>query len=196
MGEKQVPKAGLILQPNFRKRKTTLGCCLSSPFRECSNSRLSAVFSSANAAPLPPREVDGSSSCSQGEEHFTETLMLLDVSKDSWPHQIDQHPRNFHFLIGAKGVRAQKVHGPIPTGSFYFDNTYKFSSFTNGAIWVWPFGTLKMSRFKYIIIHDTRGIGVFCAFPTQGQNATPWPFHRDDGRALFFSVWHCFRAVE
>lgn len=43
-------------------------------------------------------------------------------------------------------------HRSIPVGSFLFDNTYKFKRFTNGAVWIWPFGALKMPHFKYIII--------------------------------------------
>ena len=52
-------------------------------------------------------------------------------------------------------------HGPSPGGSFFFDNTYKFKSFTNGAVRIWPFGTLKVPHFKYIIILQEEVKSVF-----------------------------------
>lgn len=43
-------------------------------------------------------------------------------------------------------------HGPITVGSFLFDDADQFKSFTDGTIRIWPFGTLKMPHFKYIVI--------------------------------------------
>lgn len=52
-------------------------------------------------------------------------------------------------------------HRPISAGSFLFDDTYEFKRLTNGAIWIWPFGALKMPHFKHIIVlEDKRKISI------------------------------------
>lgn len=43
-------------------------------------------------------------------------------------------------------------HGSITVGSFLFDDADQFKSFTNRTIRIWPFWTLKMPHFKYIVI--------------------------------------------
>ena len=43
-------------------------------------------------------------------------------------------------------------HGSITVGSFLFDDADQFKSFANRTVRIWPFWTLKMPHFKYIVI--------------------------------------------
>lgn len=43
-------------------------------------------------------------------------------------------------------------HGSIAVGSFLFDDADQFKGFANRTVRIWPFWTLKMPHFKYIVI--------------------------------------------
>lgn len=85
-------------------------------------------------------------------------------------------------------------HGSVTVGRLLFDDADQFKGFANRTIRIWPFWTLKMPHFEYIVILQERKkntdqfgerlFSYFCLYSSLAPAST----HHYGGWAALFSV--------